>query len=644
MSFSPLALLAPDFGGLSFGRPGWLWALLLAPAAAAAAAWLLRRWSRAVETWVTPLTRRRLQAPVPAGRRAGAILLLAVAVAALVLGLARPRWGVEEGLRERSGLALVLVLDTSWSMSAGDVEPTRLEAARQLLRELVRHLNEGDGGAAAPPPRVALVQAEGEARVLSPLSRDGALLDLLLDRLRPGTLETPGSALASALERAEELFEISAESPSPSGQAPRRAILLVSDGEDHGGGLAGAGRRLAEVDITVLAVGVGTAEGARLPARHPEDGRWLRDLDGTVVTSRLDADGLEGLVRTTGGTYLALDRSAADPVPLLEPLAELARRGGAEETALRRRERHSWPLAIAAVARVSFLVLPLTPSPRRRHAAALAALTALALTPFPGPRAQDAPPSSVNESAEAPPASRWLHNPRQRAAAGRRALEQEDADAAARELLQAAALVPESAAAAYNAGTALAAGGDARAEAWLERSADLAAGAGQSALQADALYNRGNLELRRERWAAAVEHYRRALEAAPDHRSARHNLEWALRQMEPPEPPPAAGPQEAPPETADQGGEGDEEEGDSGAADESDGDQEDSESDKDEAAAGPSPRAAGRDPSLPQFEAQPELSPAQAAAILRAVESLEREDAEDATPLGQAGAPGGKPW
>jgi Ca-activated chloride channel homolog len=323
-----------------FAAPALLWLALAAPAAAVAALWLWRRRLRAEAAWAAPGLWERLAAGHRPGRRGAAVALLALAVLGAAVALARPRWGSETETVERRGVDLVFVLDSSLSMAARDVTPSRLWVAKALVRRLAQ---------AMPGNRVALVQAEGEGLVLTPLTVDAAVLDLLLDAVEPGSLPVPGTELATALDTARGLFE-----PSGVGGGGHRVIVVVSDGEDHGGGLEKIAGRLREEGVVVNAVGVGTPAGAPLPLSSAPGsagaGEVKRDENGAPVISRLDEASLEGVARETGGVYLRATSGAVDLAPLVRRIGAMHQRAFETETLNTREERFQWPLALAALA------------------------------------------------------------------------------------------------------------------------------------------------------------------------------------------------------------------------------------------------------------------------------------------------------
>lgn len=326
---------------MSFAAPDLLWILVAAPLVALVAGWLWRHRLAALRAWAESGLWSRLGLRAGPGRWWLSALLLALAALTAALALARPRWGAHEETISRRGLDVVFVLDTSLSMSARDVQPSRFFVGTSLARRLAAEL---------PGSRIALVQTEGEGLVLSPLTVDAAVLDLLLDPLEPGTLPAPGTRLAPALQEAARLL--------PDTGQRGKAVVVISDGEDHGGGVTAVAERLAGDGVRIFSIGVGTLEGGPLPLTDGADVEYKRTVDGDVVISRLDEPLLEELARTTGGRYLRASHAGTDLRPLTGALGGLAR-GETRDTVVESgAERFQWPLAVAVAALLAWLLLP----------------------------------------------------------------------------------------------------------------------------------------------------------------------------------------------------------------------------------------------------------------------------------------------
>lgn len=328
---------------MSFGRPLLLWLALLGPLVALVAAWVWRQRLAALERWAGRSLWSRLALDYAPARLAVSLVLLGLAVAAAALALSRPRWGTIEENVERRGVDVVFVLDSSLSMVARDVQPSRMEVARHLVRELARSL---------PGDRVALVQVEGTGVVLAPLTLDTAVIDLLLDAVEPASLPTPGTRLESAFEAALRLF--------PEGDGKHRVLVLVTDGEDLEGGLEALIERTHGMGVVVHALGVGSLEGGPIPLLA-EDG-YKRDGEGRVVVTKLGEDLLEHVTDETGGIYLRADSVGTDLDPIVDAIDSMEKRSLESQVLSTRAERFQWPLAIALLALVGNLVArPLRP-------------------------------------------------------------------------------------------------------------------------------------------------------------------------------------------------------------------------------------------------------------------------------------------
>lgn len=335
---------------MNLAAPDLLWLALAAPAAVAATLWLLARRASAESAWAARSMQPRLRLGMAPRSRALLTVLLGVAALGSALALARPRWGETVEQVQQRGVDIVFVLDTSASMATYDVLPSRLWLAQSLIRRMAQEL---------PGNRVALLQAEGVGIVMAPLTVDVAVLDLLLDAVEPGTLPVPGTRLAPALERAVELF--------PAGNEKHRALVLLSDGEDHGVDLDRATETLRRAGVVVHAIGVGTEHGGPIP-QPGERGAFKRDERGEVVISRLHRDVLEQLAEGTGGVFLAAADTQADPAPVIDRIRGMQKRELSQSNVATLEERYQWPLAAAAGALLLWLALSPYRAPHRGRA------------------------------------------------------------------------------------------------------------------------------------------------------------------------------------------------------------------------------------------------------------------------------------
>lgn len=232
--------------------------------------------------------------------------LLLVGAAAL-----RPQFGMEETRLKGQGIDLAVALDISYSMLVPDVAPDRLTGAVMEVTELLDRM---EGG------RVALIPYAGIAYTQSPLTSDFEAVRLFLRDLTPADVPVPGTAIGRALSVAldalgqedskdeevehQEKEEIEVR---PFSGSKYKAILLISDGEDHGSAPLEMAKKAADRGIRVYTVGVGSSVGDLVP-KVDEEGEETADKivdpdTGDLIVSRLNEDLLREIAETTGGRY-----------------------------------------------------------------------------------------------------------------------------------------------------------------------------------------------------------------------------------------------------------------------------------------------------------------------------------------------------
>jgi Ca-activated chloride channel homolog len=483
----------------------WRWLLAALPVlggAWALAAWAAARRERVARALGRVETVRRCAEDASRARALRARLRLG-ALLCLLLALAGPRWGVELMETRSDARQVVVAVDVSLSMQAQDVKPSRLERAKGALSLLLDQLK-GE--------RVGVVAFAGEAQIVCPVTSDVEAAKQLLGALEPGAVAVPGTAVGSALRLGASML----------GRYPgAKALVLITDGEDHGTDPLGAAAEAARAGVRVFAVGVGTPEGEPIPTGAP--GEYKKDGKGATVITRLAEETLSKAAESAGGAYY---RSTPGEEEIGDIVARIKGEEGAAGltgTANRWKDRASWPLSLAFLLLLAELLVPLAPgrlpkasgsgasSPYGSVAAALALLALLA-----GP-------------AGAATAEGELR-------AGNRLYEKERYAEALERYGRSARRRPKDARPLFNAGAALY-----RSERWDDASQAWASVAGRKdakrAVRADALYNLGGARYQARDYAGAAEAYRAALALEPGDADARHNLAVALKHLKDPPPP-----------------------------------------------------------------------------------------------------------
>lgn len=285
-----------------FAQPAWFWGLL---ALVPVAIWL---WHSAQRASHGPIQRYADAHLLPhltgsralhAGERWGRFLRWSILWGLLLTAMAGPRWDFKDVRLFHPGDSLLILLDISRSMEANDVAPTRLARARQEIQDLIEQNRR---------LRLGLIAFSSVPHVISPITDDTQTLRNSLPALASDLSRLQGSRLQGALDRAELLLQ-----GLPVDSA--RSILLISDGDFDEPDLVARIKKLAqEHSIRLHALGVGTKEGAQIPAPR---GGWLPDRSGQPVRSRLNETLLKELASAGNGIYRAADFRDADTAAIL---------------------------------------------------------------------------------------------------------------------------------------------------------------------------------------------------------------------------------------------------------------------------------------------------------------------------------------
>lgn len=322
---------------MRFANPEVLWLLLAFPALVLAAWVSAARKRRALRLFAGGRDSLvRFSGDISAHRRAAKMLLLQIALLTSLLAAARPQWGTLVDEVRHAGVDVVVLLDTSLSMAAEDLAPNRLDLARDQIDTLLDSLA-GD--------RVALITFAGLPSLACPLTVDHGAVRLFLDAVEPEVVQVPGTALAEAIELGIAVFG----EPEAQSVARSRALVLFTDGEDHEGGLDEVLAKLKNVGVVVHAIGVGTARGAPIPVEKESQaaGRFKKDADGRLVTTRLDETVLQRLALETGGHYYAATAAGREVDELIRTIGDMATSEFGASLRTRYRERYQIPLTIA---------------------------------------------------------------------------------------------------------------------------------------------------------------------------------------------------------------------------------------------------------------------------------------------------------
>ncbi len=225
------------------------------------------------------------------------IVLEVLALAALVIVLARPRAGQKEQEARVDGIEVMIAFDVSNSMLASSSDDpagiSRLDRSRLVLEKLIDRLHND---------KVGLVIFAGDAKTQLPLTTDFYSAKMYLNELQPGMIANQGTDISMAIDMAMNGFSADEDT--------RKAIILITDSEDHEGEAIEAAKLAKENGIQVNVVGVGSAKGAPIPMSG-RSGDYLRDMQGNVVTTTINEELGKQLAEAAGGVYVNAAASSA---------------------------------------------------------------------------------------------------------------------------------------------------------------------------------------------------------------------------------------------------------------------------------------------------------------------------------------------
>ena len=230
------------------------------------------------------------------------LVLFSIGFFFFVIGLSRPQIGARLKEQEIKGAEIIIAIDVSNSMLAEDYSPNRLERAKLAVSRLVDKLRDD---------RIGLVIFAGTSFVQLPVTTDYVSAKMFLNSIDTGSIPIQGTALGDAITTCIRSF--SAQSDKS------RAIILITDGENHEDDPVAAAKQAAEMGIKVFTIGVGSPEGKPIPM----NGELLKDKDGEIVVSRLDEAVLQVIAAEGNGAYVRAGNSEFGLNPIIDDLRKL---------------------------------------------------------------------------------------------------------------------------------------------------------------------------------------------------------------------------------------------------------------------------------------------------------------------------------
>lgn len=286
-----------------FENPAFLYLLIIIPVFILIRLLGIRKRKRKLKKFGDIELVKQLMPDVSYSRRALKFWLMMAALALIIVMLARPQMGTKISQEKRSGIEVIISLDISNSMRAEDVVPSRLDKSKMLIENMVDNFTND---------KVGLVVFAGDAFIQLPITSDYVSAKMFLQNVDPSLIAIQGTDLAGAIDLSSKSFTQQ--------DKVGRAILIITDGEDHEGGAIEAAKKARKNGIRVFVLGVGSPKGSPVPDGN---GGYMKDNTGQEVMSALNEDLCKQIAEAGGGAYIHVDNTSLAQRQLNDELTRL---------------------------------------------------------------------------------------------------------------------------------------------------------------------------------------------------------------------------------------------------------------------------------------------------------------------------------
>ena len=286
-----------------FENPAFLYLLIIIPVIIVIRLLEMRKRKLKLKKFGDLSLLKQLMPDVSSSRKSLKFWLMIAALALLIVMLARPHMGTKISQEKRKGIEVIISLDISNSMRAEDVVPSRLDKSKMLVENMVDNFTND---------KVGLVVFAGDAFIQLPITSDYVSAKMFLQNTDPSLIATQGTDLAGAIELSSKSFTQQ--------DKVGRAILIITDGEDHEGGAIEAAEKARKNGIRVFVLGVGSTKGSPVPDGN---GGYMKDNSGQEVISALNEEMCKQVAQAGGGAYIHVDNTSLAQRQLNDELTKL---------------------------------------------------------------------------------------------------------------------------------------------------------------------------------------------------------------------------------------------------------------------------------------------------------------------------------
>ena len=289
-----------------FEEPTYLYLLAVIPVLALIR-WLLeRKQQKRLRLFGDPELLRQLMPDVSRWRPVAKFWILEAALALLITMMAKPQMGTRISHDKRTGIETIIAMDISNSMLAEDVAPSRLDRTKMMVENLVDNFTDD---------KIGLIVFAGDAFVQLPITSDYVSAKIFLSDIYPSLIATQGTDIATAINMASNSFTQQ--------QGVGKAIIVVTDGEDHEGGAIEAAKDAKKKGMRVFVLGVGSPNGAPIPLGN---GNYMKDNTGNTVMTKLNEEMCRQVAEAGGGAYIHVENNSNAQQQLDNELAKLSKK------------------------------------------------------------------------------------------------------------------------------------------------------------------------------------------------------------------------------------------------------------------------------------------------------------------------------
>ena len=286
-----------------FENPAFLYLLIIIPVIIVIRLLEMRKRKLKLKKFGDLSLLKQLMPDVSSSRKSLKFWLMIAALALLIVMLARPQMGTKISQEKRKGIEVIISLDISNSMRAEEVVTSRLDKSKMLVENMVDNFTND---------KVGLVVFAGDAFIQLPITSDYVSAKMFLQNTDPSLIATQGTDLAGAIELSSKSFTQQ--------DKVGRAILIITDGEDHEGGAIEAAEKARKNGIRVFVLGVGSTKGSPVPDGN---GGYMKDNSGQEVISALNEEMCKQVAQAGGGAYIHVDNTSLAQRQLNDELTKL---------------------------------------------------------------------------------------------------------------------------------------------------------------------------------------------------------------------------------------------------------------------------------------------------------------------------------